>query len=205
MAAGDLVTNAQALAALGLLTDPTNLVAGLVSAVSTQIQNFLGYQLAVANYTRTFNGTNSDRLLLPDRPIISVSSLTIDTIPVLQASPPGPGFLFDSKFLYLTPGNSRNFGVFSLSRFNRGIQNVVVSYSAGYSTIPFDIQQACLNWLQSAYALMSGSGDPSVKMLRAGDTQMEFGNIVTTLLNTVILLPPAIASALMPYQRVAAS
>ena len=198
---GDLVTLAQALAWLGQTADTNNIIAGLVSSVSTQIQNFVGYQLASANYTRSFNGTGTQRLSLPDRPVTAVASLTIDTISIPAASGLTPGYVFDSKFLYLRGYNRWPRGFDIVGTFQRGFQNVAVAYTAGYATIPFDIQQACLNWLSSAYALLGE--DPTVKMLRAGDTQINFDFVATKIEDATILLPPAIASALMPYRRIA--
>ncbi|HYA07492.1 MAG TPA: hypothetical protein VEF90_16525 [Xanthobacteraceae bacterium] len=199
---GDLVTQAQALAWLGQTSDPSGIIAALISSVSTQIQNFIGYQIASANYTRTFNGTGGKKLLLPDRPVTAVASLTIDTISIPAASPPSWGYLFDTKFLYLYEhhghwGLSPGF----VSGFTRGVQNVVVSYTAGYAAVPYDLQQACLNWLGSAYALLGQ--DPSVVMLRAGDTQIDFGNVLTKLDGSVQVIPPAVLAMILPYRRVA--
>jgi len=192
-APGDLVTLAQGLASLTLGSDPGNVVAALISSVSTQIQNFLGYQIASATYTRTFNGIGGLKILLPDRPITAVNSLTIDTVSVSLAVPPTSGFLYDTKFLYLY-GNDA--GV-----FNRGVQNIVVNYTAGFAAVPYDIQAAALNWLAAAYILVGE--DPTVKSSRAGDTQLDSSNVFSALRDSVILVPPAIATALMPYKRVA--
>jgi hypothetical protein len=203
---GDLVTLPQAEAWLQQTADPGNLIAGLVSAVSTQIQNFVGYQFASASYTRTFNGNGGQKMLLPDRPVTAVASLTIDGIAVpAGAVGATPGYLFDNKFLYLYGGGVGG----SMGRnwrgsyvFTRDVQNVTVTYTAGYATVPYDVQQACLNWLGSAYALLGE--DPTVKQLRAGDTQIDFSFITTKLGEVTLLIPPAIAAAISPYQRVAA-
>jgi hypothetical protein len=202
MAAGDLVTSAVALSWLGLPVDDGT-VAALVTAASTAVQNFIGYQLASATYTRTFNGANSDRILLPDRPVTAVTAVTIDTIAVPQAVLPTPGFLWDSKFVYLAGYSDSYRGYGYVSRFNRGIQNIVVTYTAGYASIPGDIVQACLMWLTSLHAQFALGADASVKLLRAGDSQIEFGSATAALQRTTILLPPSLAALLMPYRRVA--
>jgi len=202
MAAGDLVTSAAALTWLGLSGDDGT-VAALISAASTAIQKFIGYQIASATYTQVFNGNGSKRLLLSSRPVTAVSSVTVDTIPVPLSVPPQPGFLFDNKFVYLSGGGYFGAGVI-VREFYRGVQNVTVSYTAGYANVPADIAQACLMWIASLHAAFELGADASVKMLRAGDTQMEFGNAITALQGgQTILMPPATAALLLPYRRVA--
>jgi hypothetical protein len=196
MATGDLVSLAQALSWLNLTVDKSGIVAALVSGVSTQIQNYIGYQIASGTYTRTLNGNSAMMLLLPDRPVTAVSSLTIDTIPVLQATPPGSGFVFDSKFIYLV-GDSWS----GINYFNRGFQNIVVTYTAGYLTVPPDLQQACLYGLGAAWNLVGS--DPTTGSYRAGDTQADSKNVLTVLGKATQLVPPAVLSLISPYRRVA--
>lgn len=205
---GDLVTLPVALAWLGTIDQP-DVVPGLISAVSTTIQNFVGYQFAQASYTRTFNGNASDKMLLPDRPVVSVTSVTIEGIPIQAGTPvPKPGFRFDGKFVYLAGnlghgidgGLRGGYG----GRFVRGVQNVTIVYQAGYATIPFDVMQACLTWLGAAFALSdSTTNNPAVTDIKAGDTAMKFGAYITTLDGSVVLMPPGVAAALIPYRRVA--
>lgn len=195
MATGDLIQLSQALSFLGLSTDTNSIVASSISAASTSIQTWIGYQIAEATYTKTFNGPGGDRLLLPDRPVISVSAVTIDTISIPACAMPSPGFLADSKFVYVN----------GCYRFCRGVQNVTVSYSAGYAIVPADIQQACLNWVAMLYATVGQDFIPGANKLRAGDTEIDFAALTTKLKDSTLLLPPTIATALMPYRRVASS
>lgn len=198
MAAGDLTSLANALLWLGLPADDGT-VARLISATSAQIQTFIGYQIASASYARTFNGNGGTQILLPDRPITAVASVTVDGIPILPASPPNDGFVFDSKFVYLSQyGSWRGHWI---QRFTRGAQNVAISYTAGYAATPLDVEQACLDWIKSTHDRLDFSS--AVKMLRAGDTQIDFGQAITQLIGQTLLMPPAIASALLPYRRIA--
>lgn len=199
MATGDLITLSQALLWLDETVDEGGLIASLVSGVSAQIQNFIGYQVASASYTRTFNGIGSEKIALPDRPVTAISSLTIDAIPITQGVVgSAAGFLFDTKFIYLYGGGIHSHAI---NRFNRGIQNVVVTYTAGFTAVPQDIQQACLVWLASAWNLVGE--DASIGSLRAGDTQSDFKNTMTVLGKAVALVPPKVLSLILPYRRVA--
>lgn len=206
MATGDLVMLPAALAWLGT-TDEQDVVPGLISAVSTTIQNFVGYQFGQASYTRTFNGNSSDKMLMPDRPIVSVTSVTIEGISIQAGTPvPRPGFRFDSKFVYLA--GFERYGLeraaAGMGRFIRGVQNVTIVYQAGYATIPADVTQACLTWLGAVFALSDATtNNPAVTELKAGDTDQKFGAYVTALDGSVVLMPPGVAAALIPYRRVA--
>jgi len=200
MAAGDLVTLPQAEAWLGVTSDPLNIIASLISACSTQIQNWIGYQIATAAYIRIFNGIGGRTILLPDRPVNTVTSVTVDGISIPQAIvPTTPGFLNDNKFCYMTRGGRWSNGQFSCDQFTRGVQNVVISYTAGYSTVPTDIQQACLFWIAQNYSLIGEN--PSVKRYRAGDTEIDM-QLTTIIGKTTLLVPPIIAAILNPYKRV---
>lgn len=200
MATGDLVTLAQAEAWLSVTSDPLGIIGALISSCSTQIQNFVSYQFAQATYTRTFNGLGGRTILLPDRPVIAVTAVTVDGISIPQAVvATTPGFLNDAKFCYITNGGRWSNGQFSADQFMRGVQNVTITYSAGYATIPADIQQACLFWIAQNYSMIGEN--PSVKRLRAGDTEIDF-QLTTVVGKSTILVPPIIASILQPYQRV---
>ena len=200
MAAGDLVTLAQAQAWLGVTSDPLGIAAALISSCSTQIQNWIGYQLVQTTYTRTFNGLGGPTMLLPDRPVVSVSSVTVDGISIPQATASTtPGFLNDDKFCFITKGGKWSNGQFSADQFMRGFQNVTITYTAGYTTIPVDIQQACLLWIAQCFSMVGEN--PSVKRMRAGDTEIDF-QLTTVVGKTTLLIPPIIASILQPYKRV---
>lgn len=86
----------------------------------------------VTRTAKRFNGHGGQTLVLPDDPIISVSSLTIDGVTIAASNGVTPGYLIDGAALCLV-GYS----------FTRGKQNVVATWTAGYrdsetDTIPSD-------------------------------------------------------------------
>lgn len=135
-AATDLNDVTDAMSFAGVDAANVNIYQVILSAVSVEIQAWLGYNVASASYTKTFNGNGSQRMLLPDRPVTAVTSLTIDGISVPPSVNQSSGFLFDSKSLYLI-GQYRFCGAF---------QNTTVVYTAGYSSVPMDIVLACNKW-----------------------------------------------------------
>lgn len=100
------------------------LIASLISRESRLIERWTGRTFAPVTRTgKRLNGTGTSVLTLPDQPVVSVSSV-MDGLTVIPASPDGValGYLNDDNRIYLTCGQ----------RFTRGLQNVAVSWQAGY-------------------------------------------------------------------------
>lgn len=113
----------------------------LVTACSQAAASFCSRTFITQSYTEARNGTGTSSIVLRESPVTAVSSVYIGTHSVQAGAPGGGvGYLLDDGILYLLSG----------SPFPRGIQNVVVSYTAGYtnlanpasSTIPMDLRQA---------------------------------------------------------------
>lgn len=114
------------------------LIAQLIPRESRLIEQWTSRQYPTVTRTaKRFNGHGGQTLVLPDSPILSVSSLTIDGT-TIAASSDGilPGYLINDAAIHLI-GYS----------FTRGLQNVVVTWTAGYrasetDTIPSDTTPA---------------------------------------------------------------
>lgn len=154
MAAQDLTTlaNVKSWLSLGTTNDDA-LLARLITAISIAIAGYCNQNLVSQSYAAVvLNGTGGAKLLLPEGPITAVTSLTIDGVVI----PPRPaigqaGYYFDTDFLYVDgyaftrPGDwPANPSLRSSYSGGQGAQNVVVSYTAGYSPIPLDLEQAAI-------------------------------------------------------------
>ena len=172
----------------------------VITAVSTAMQNLIGRNIAVANYTSTFDGRGRHRIMMPNYPITAVSSVVIGEfmqtkVPARSNGPAGatPGFTFNDKFVYVD----------SPYLFEKGRQNVIITYSAGYTSIPLDLEQACLIWIK---AIMDSSNySATLKSASAGQTKLDWSFAITKLQNLNILVPPTVLSMLSAYRRVAPS
>jgi hypothetical protein len=111
----------------------------------------------VPNITETYDGSGSQRQFLRIRPIVSVQSLTVDGIAIPASSAVTvPGYVVDgsgksiairSGFGGPGPGQALTVGFAFLRNrrtwsFSDGIQNVAVTYTAGYTLTPPDIELA---------------------------------------------------------------
>lgn len=89
-----------------------------------------------ATYNERRNGNGGDSIVPRYYPLTAVSSITINgtTIP---ASPDGvqSGFINDEWTIYLV----------GCYRFLRGRQNIVLNYTAGYATVPPEVERGVLD------------------------------------------------------------
>ncbi len=122
------------------------------------------------SYTEYYDGNGNQRLFLKNYPIVSVVTLAINGLTVPASTDifhKTPGFVIDGaqKSLALVSmakalfPSAANRGFFSYSNssytwpgtFTRGIQNIYVQYTAGYSSVPQDIDFAVRKWVALNY------------------------------------------------------
>ena len=110
----------------------------LLTAASYAIESYLSRDIVSKNYTRIFDGSGGRSIVLPDYPITAVSSVTIDgqTIPA-AGSVTGSGYYFNDNMIILNGYT-----------FTKNWGNVTIAYTAGYTSIPPDIVQACCGTVQ---------------------------------------------------------
>jgi|SRR5665213_1218493 len=117
----------------------------LISAVSASISNYCNRNFLQATYTENYNGSGKAELWLRQRPIQSVTSVTINQA-VIPARPNvnAAGFAFDQNKLYYQGGI-----------FWSGAQNVSVVYSAGLPAVSQaatpDLWMAATEWVLAEY------------------------------------------------------
>ncbi|SHG91492.1 hypothetical protein [Bradyrhizobium erythrophlei] len=189
-----LTTLANALQWLGLTADDDGYVSRVLATISTEIQNWLGFQVAQASYSRSFDGQGTSKFFVPDIPLVSVQSLTIDgvTIPKGVNGTYRPGFYNNNQSINLI-------GFF----FTRGFQNIQAGYTSGYQTVPPDIEQACLDWTKNVYLSGKQVSIPSnIVRVAAGDTSFDYGGSGSVTDVTKLPMPSGIYAVLQNYRRV---
>jgi len=135
MASGDLVKLADAKAWLGSTDAPSDLLlASWITRASRAVMNELGRgsNLGFRAVTEIRDGNGGLTLPLRYWPVLLVSALSINGTPYeQQAQPPfGPGFYWEAWTGDDTQGH-QYVGCMG-SRFYRNIQNISISYTAGY-------------------------------------------------------------------------
>jgi len=111
----------------------------LIPQVTGEFLAFLSRDIfSTAYVAERRNGTGQTRLTLKQFPVTAVASLTVDGQAIQPAAnSQAAGFMFDDRELYLNQltGVGAGYG-YNLSGgpgFSRGLLNVVVSYTAGYT------------------------------------------------------------------------
>jgi hypothetical protein len=125
----------------------------LITAASRFIENWLGRQIAPADWQEVRDGSGGQRLAFANTPVTAVLSLSIDGL----AIPPAPddggfgaGYVFTATELAL-----RGYV------FTRRAQNVIVTYTAGFAATPPDIAQACIELVAARYLERTHIGETS--------------------------------------------
>ena len=183
MATGDLISLADVKAYLGgdLQSNDDAVLSRLIAAASAFLLAAISRPILVQSFSETYDGKGNGRLYLRQTPVISVASLTIDGMPVEQATSPGqPGWRLNGNVILL-------FGHW----FNRSLANVVVAYTAGYATTPADIVEAVAELVGLRYRGRD----------RLGKTSESMGGMATTSYAQKDV-SPFIASVIARYSKV---
>jgi hypothetical protein len=198
MAFGDLTTLADVTAWLQTGQNPflsvdDALLTRLITAASQFIQTWLGRRIALSDWIETRDGTGGQRLAFANFPVSTVLSLSIDGLAIPPAPADGgfdPGYVFSPTELAL-----RGYV------FTRRAQNVVVTYTAGYPSVPFDVAQACIELVCQRYRERTRIGEVS-KALVGGETvtfsQKDMGDAIKTLLQQYRAIAPVSPFAQVP-------
>jgi hypothetical protein len=134
-----------------------------VTAASQYFLNKVGRpsMSTVTSFTQRYNGNGNQQLFPLQDPIISISSLTVGCRSYPPSNGVAPGYLIDAsnKSIYLIA-----------SRFDRGIQNVVLTYSAGFTAVPQDVATSVEMLVAQMYKRRSNVDQASVAMPQGGGT-----------------------------------
>lgn len=159
------------------LTSTTDdaLLARLVTAASAAIESYLNRTFEAKDYEGVFDGLGNDRLMPPNYPLLSITSVSVnDEVIPRSLSATAPGWVASSTMIMLRWPY----------RFEVGVQNVKVSYRAGFESIPTDVAQACIELCALRYEDRKRIGITSKGL--AGETisfsQKDFSNPIKTVL-----------------------
>jgi hypothetical protein len=168
------------------------LLTRLITAASQFIQTWLQRQIAVSDWIEIRDGNGGQRLAFANFPVSAVLSLSIDGLDIPTAPSDGgfgAGYVFSPTELAL-----RGYV------FSRRAQNVVVTYTAGYASVPPDIAQACIELVAQRYRERTRIGEVS-KALMSGETvtfsQKDMSDDAKTLLTQYQAVAPVSGFARM--------
>jgi Phage gp6-like head-tail connector protein len=169
------------------------LLSRLITAASQFIQTWLNRRLAQSDWIEIRDGTGGRRLPFANFPVSAVLSLTVDGL-VIPPAPLDGGFGAGYVF---TPTELALRGYIFTAR----VQNVVVSYTAGYVVTPPEVAQACIELVAQRYKERGRIGEMS-KSLGGGETvtfsQQDMSADIKTLLGRYRAVAPVLGFAAIP-------
>ncbi|MGR3311206.1 MAG: head-tail connector protein [Candidatus Brocadiales bacterium] len=130
------VANVKAYLGIAGSTDDA-FIENLTDRVTNFVQKYCNRNFTRSSYDEYYDGNGSGYLFLPDYPIVSVTLLEIDDIVKASAD---YAIYTDTGMVRLKNG-----------KFNDGILNVHMIYTAGYATVPKDLEQACTEIVAMKY------------------------------------------------------
>ena len=161
-------------------TDDT-LIQRLSLAISQTIQSWLNRQLKSQAYTETRDGNGNNSMMFADYPVTEVTSVKVNGKHILPCPDfQSPGYRFNGTSITLI-------GYI----FNQGVQNVELSYKAGFATVPLDIEQAVIELVALRYKERDRIGQQSKNMAN--------GETVTYMIKD---FPDDVLSLLKNYKKV---
>jgi hypothetical protein len=129
-----------------------------------------------ADYTEALDGHGTARIQLANFPITAVASLSVDGVVIPPASGPpyALGYVFNDTMVSL-------YGF----KFCRGYGNVQIAYTAGYASVPADIEQAVIDWISIKYRELERTGQVSKSI--AGEVITFFTGDMPKTVQTLLL------------------
>lgn len=150
----------------------------LITSSSAWVEREVGGDLMLELKTDTLDGNGGSRMLLtrshswrPGSPTTVVSSVKVDGVTIPARASVSSTDTNPSGWVYRTDGVDLVGYCFS-----RGVANVVITYMAGFTSTPSDIEQACLEHIAMRYfdrkhtgiEMISGGGEGMVNYGNAG-------------------------------------
>lgn len=157
---------------LGIASSVTtydNLIIRKINQATIAIERYCGRRFLSTTYTdEEYDSTNTNQLILRQRPVTLLTSLG-----VRDSGLNDPDFETIDSELYFLDSNA---GVLDLNFNARGSWNRYnVSYTAGYTTIPEDLAEACVS-LACYYFNNADGSDVGVAQKKEGQRELRYAN-----------------------------
>lgn len=123
---GDMTTLASVKTYLRLTATTADAkLAAIITAASAWVKSYLNRDILQADYTEILNGTGGRQVMTANYPVTAISQVTVDAFDVTQYAI-GDG----RRLITLKDGQT----------FRKDFMNVVLKYTAGFATVPADLE-----------------------------------------------------------------
>lgn len=143
-----------------------NLIIRKINAATEAIEKYTGKRFLQTTYTNEeYDATNTDQLILKHNPIITFTRLDVRDSTLNESS----WEEVDSELYFVDPGA----GVLDLVFHATGKWNRYrATYTAGYATIPSDIQEACS--VLASFMVQNPVTGSAIKSKEEGSRRIEY-------------------------------
>ena len=136
------LANVKAYFVLGTDTGNDTLISTLIVNVTKEVQNYTRRKLVDDDYVEYYNGHGDNYLETNEYPINSIASIYDDIDRAYGAST----LISSADYIFIAGTKNAEIGkiIYDGSVFDKGDQNIKISYNAGYATIPSDLEHAAI-------------------------------------------------------------
>ena len=145
-----------------------NLIIRKINQATRQIEKYCDRHFLASSYVEEYNATQTNQLVLKQRPVISFSSLEIRDSGLNYNS----WETVDSQIYFV---DNESGVVSTLYRNSGGFNRYRATYTAGYSTIPEDLAEACAS-LACYYVNNADGSDVGVARKKEGARELQYAN-----------------------------
>jgi hypothetical protein len=169
-----LTTKADVKESLGIASSDTskdNLIIRNINKATIAIENYCERRFKETTYTdELYNATQTDQLILKQRPITSLTTFSLSVRDTGLNSDSWNSIDTEQYFVDNASGI-----VDSLYRNFGNYKRYKVTYSAGYTTIPEDLAEACVD-LACYYIQNRGASNVGIVVKREGQREVRYDN-----------------------------
>lgn len=109
------------------------MIARLIDSASAAVEAYLSRTILTAQHVDVRDGNSGLSMMLRQYPVRAVAAVVVNGQTIPQGGAGLPGWRLAGRSLVLDG-----------YRFARGLANVEITYTAGYDTVPPDIEHACI-------------------------------------------------------------
>jgi len=159
----DLITVARAKQTNELNQVDTLLLQQLIPAASNAIIKYCHREFVEEVLVdEKYDGLGTPELFMKKFPVTTLTEVKIRELGGTEQDIPTSEILIyedEGKLMFDPLANTTTI----YCHFPRGLQNILVSYTAGYATVPEDIQEACVQVITNMYSYTSSTKNPALK------------------------------------------
>jgi len=144
----------------------STLLGEILDGATELIENYCKRNFESAERTELYDGQGDDIIFLRSIPITDLGDVIITDANDDTTTIDAANFEIDleSGFIQFAYTNDSTWCTFPI-----GVQNVSVTYTAGFATVPDIVQDACIKVALNMYAMASGNRNPAYKSEKIGD------------------------------------